>query len=110
MAQLQIAPAFSTPASHLFDHGEQHSDGCRPILPDDEFSIRYEIERTISEIRAARYVRIALQFPDEMLPDAARVHGMLVLGLKARDLGLERPPKSTHSSIITSPKGQVLTG
>lgn len=51
-------------------------------LSDDELSITYDIERTLKEIRQARYKRIALQFPDDMLPDAPRVFQLLSRGLE----------------------------
>nr|CAB3491451.1 unnamed protein product [Digitaria exilis] len=40
---------------------------------DDDLSSRYEIPRTAEFLRAGSYTRVALQFPDEMLKDAASV-------------------------------------
>nr|CAB3489706.1 unnamed protein product [Digitaria exilis] len=40
---------------------------------DDDLSSRYEIPRTAEFLRAGAYTRVALQFPDEMLKDAASV-------------------------------------
>lgn len=49
---------------------------------DEELCIIYEIERTLAEIRQSRWKRIALQFPDDMLPDAPRVFQLLTRGLQ----------------------------
>ena len=95
----EVAPILSTPATHIFeddsildnvqDPGRQRSD--------ESLMISYEIERTIAEIRGAKWKRIALQFPDEMLPDAPRVSELLRNGLN------KAPPmkSSDHESAQT---------
>lgn len=68
---LSTAPILSTPDDHLFDQPEVAI--AEPTLSDDEFRIRYEIDRTLSEIKAQRWKRIALQFPDHMLSHSAKI-------------------------------------
>ena len=43
----------------------------------------YEITRTIEEIVRGGYMRIALQFPDELLADSGRVYGLISRGLNS---------------------------
>ncbi len=50
-------------------------------LSDEELSTRYEIQRTVDEIKHHKWRRVALQFPDEMLPNSARVFQLLARGL-----------------------------
>ena len=49
---------------------------------DEQLHITYEIDRTVAEIRKRKFTRVALQFPDTMLPDAPRVFEALSNGLK----------------------------
>ncbi|PKY02495.1 putative diphthamide biosynthesis protein Dph2 [Aspergillus campestris IBT 28561] len=82
---MEAAPVLSTPDDRILEATEPVAaqDGHRS-LSDEELSITYDIERTLKEIRQARYKRIALQFPDDMLPDAPRVFQLLSRGLDAR--------------------------
>lgn len=75
------APVLSTPDTHIFNETSPLEHAQRERLSDEQLEIRYEIERTIAEIREQRWTRVALQFPDDMLPDSARVYQAL-----ARDL------------------------
>lgn len=78
----QISPALSTPDTHIFKASSDiPSDQSSLRLSDRAFQISYEIERTIADIRRARYARVALQFPDSMLPDGPRVFEALSKGL-----------------------------
>jgi diphthamide biosynthesis protein 2 len=72
--QLETAPALSTPDSHLFEPAlPDPAVKDQPRISAEQLSITYEIVRTVREIRNSRWRRIALQFPDKMLPDAPRV-------------------------------------
>jgi len=72
------APVLSTPATRILEEQVNGpSEGSSSPLSDDELFIKYEIQRTLVEIRKARYARIALQFPDNLLPDAPRVFEVL---------------------------------
>jgi diphthamide biosynthesis protein 2 len=82
MAHLSAPPVLSTPESHIFEDPTPVVDASSlPRLSEDEVYIRYEIDRTIKEIRKGRWTRIALQFPDEMVGDGVRVYQFLKRGL-----------------------------
>ncbi|KAL6716483.1 Diphthamide biosynthesis protein 2 [Lecanora helva] len=86
------APLLSTPATHIFE--EAANVPCEErgsSLKDDQLCIKYEIDRTLAEIRQARYARVALQFPDGMLLDAPRVFELL--SRKSRRTDGSRPQK-----------------
>lgn len=70
-------------ASHV---DVQAQDGERSEGMD--FLTFYEIERTVAQIQSGAYKRIALQFPDSLLPDAVRVQHELRERLQ--DSGYER--------------------
>ena len=74
MTTLEAPPVLSTPISHMFE--EQPAVSAKASsseLSEEQLYITYEIERTVAEIRKERFTRIAMQFPDIMLPDAPRV-------------------------------------
>lgn len=74
-------PALSTPDTHILEvPSDVPSNREQPRLTED-FDLSYEIERTLAEIRKAKYSRVALQFPDSMLPDAPRIFEALSKGL-----------------------------
>ena len=81
-ADMQTAPVLSTPDNRILEATDPvTSYDPQRTVSDDELSLTYDIERTLKEIRQARYKRVALQFPDEMLPDAPRVFQLLSRGL-----------------------------
>ena len=82
---LHSAPLLSTPAEHVFedDNLAETASKVRETRSDEQIHITYEIERTIAEIRKGRWSRIALQFPDDMLPDAPKVFELLSTGLRS---------------------------
>ena len=94
--ELGAPPVLSTPDSHILNETSVATIlGPEKKLPDEELLIRYEIHRTVSEIRKRKWRRVALQFPDEMLLDSARVFQLL-----ARRL---RPPTvEAHQSRLPS--------
>ena len=71
MADLSAPPVLSTPDDHILE--VPASSEARSTLSDDALRSVYEIPRTIAELKAGGWKRIALQFPDDMLPDAPRV-------------------------------------
>lgn len=77
-----VAPILSTPAEHIL---EEPAPVVVPQsgLSEEQLYVQYEIKRTVDEIRAGKWQRIALQFPDEMLVDAPRVFERLRDDLKA---------------------------
>lgn len=68
---------------HIFDINEVSTIN-RPSTPLDveQLCVRYEIRRTIDEIRRRRWKRIALQFPDDMLADAPAIVDTLARALQ----------------------------
>lgn len=78
------APILSTPAEHILQEPTPQIVQSREqgVLSEEQLYLQYEIKRTISEIRAGQWKRIALQFPDDMLVDAPRVFERLRDGLK----------------------------
>lgn len=74
MTELSSAPVLSTPAEHTFiedptDPSLISAAQTRHAGTDDEKHHVYEIARTARHIRRQKWRRIALQFPDAMLPD-----------------------------------------
>ena len=76
-------PVLSTPDTHIFEDPTPSTTTNTPRKSTEQLALIYEIRRTIASIRQGRYRRIALQFPDSMLPDAPRVFEALQQGLKA---------------------------
>ena len=102
--ELGAPPVLSTPDTHVFNEiSIPASDQPRTRLSDEELSVRYEIDDTISEIREHRWRRIALQFPDEMLPDSARVYQLLIRGLRPES----RKKSASRQDIATKEIAQV---
>lgn len=99
-SNMEAAPILSTPDTRLLDAtapvASPHDSG--PARSDEELAIIYDIERTLTEIRKGRWKRIALQFPDEMLPDAPRVFQLLSRGLQKKD----SKDISTHANGLAS--------
>ncbi|TKA67738.1 hypothetical protein B0A49_05105 [Cryomyces minteri] len=98
-----VAPVLSTPDTHIFDDPAPPVASSTPRLSDEQVYLTYEIEKTVSEIRAGRWRRIALQFPDQMLVDAPRVFEALSKGLKqarrsARDDGTTATRNGTEAA------------
>ena len=91
---LGSAPILSTPDTHILNETTPVSI-IKPFekISDEELGVKYEISRTIQEIKSHQWTRVALQFPDNMLSDSARVFQMLARGLKQR-----HPLKSQGSS------------
>jgi len=83
--ELGAAPVLSTPDAHIFQESSSTPKPTNPTssqLSNQQLLLTYEIQRTVAEIRAGRWKRIALQFPDHMLVDAPRVFQALSRGLK----------------------------
>lgn len=84
MTTPETPPVLSTPATHLLEEQLAVSAKKRSLrLSDEQLRVTYEVERTIAEIRNKRFSRVALQFPDMMLPDAPSVFEALSKGLNA---------------------------
>ena len=80
-----VAPVLSTPESHIFE-AESASVTHEPVRGSAaDISAVFEIPRTVLEIKEGGWKRIALQFPDGLLPDAPQVVELLRERLKPAD-------------------------
>ena len=104
MVTPEAPPILSTPVSHIFDEQPAVSTETSSFrLLEEQLYITYEIERTIVEIRRERFTRVALQFPDIMLPDAPRVFEALSKGLNPTvSFPNQQRPQSIDSNRITN--------
>ncbi|KIX97725.1 uncharacterized protein Z520_06503 [Fonsecaea multimorphosa CBS 102226] len=81
--ELSAPPVLSTPDAHILEETLPEAARYPPeALSDEQIKTRYEIRRTINEIKQRRWKRVALQFPDQMLPHSARVYQLLARGLQ----------------------------
>lgn len=90
--ELGAAPVLSTPDSHILNDASV-AIILRPEkkLSDNELLTRYEIERTVLEIRQHKWRSVALQFPDDMLADSARIFQLLARGLRSPKVHTQQP-------------------
>lgn len=95
--ELTAPPILSTPDTHILNEGLPDSVRSPPAnLSDEQLKTRYEIGRTINEIRQHKWRRVALQFPDQMLPHSARVYQLLARGLQEEEEEEEVKRSSSH--------------
>lgn len=81
-SDLATAPVLSTPGEYVVDARLAYeTKSTMEHLSDEQLVIRYEIQRTLAEIKLRKWHRVALQFPDHMLPHAAQVYRLLERGL-----------------------------
>lgn len=120
---LDAPPVLSTPDTHILSEAEPDEViKDNESLSDEQIETRYEIRRTITEIKQQRWKRVALQFPDQMLPHSARVFQLLARGLTDHNSGsfstrAERDGGSsetletnlTHMSLKNQPEPVKLT-
>ena len=93
MTTPEMPPVLSTPVTHMFEGQPAVSAESSSFrLSEEQLYVTYEIQRTVAEIRNERFTRVALQFPDVMLPDAPRVFEALSRGL---DPALSYPNQRT---------------
>lgn len=98
-SELSAPPTLSTPAEHIFFEDPTPASKIqedRPHRTDDELSEVYEIVRTAEHIIDQKWRRVALQFPDAMLPDAPWVVDALSRALEARISSLSTPEKGVE--------------
>jgi diphthamide biosynthesis protein 2 len=67
-------PVLSTPESHIFEDPTPAAATTAEVLSTAQLHERYEIDRTVAEIKEGGWTRVALQFPDSMLPHAVKVY------------------------------------
>ncbi|KAJ5789642.1 uncharacterized protein N7518_006653 [Penicillium psychrosexuale] len=111
-SEMKSAPVLSTADDRILEEINLVAtrDPTAPVS-DDELSITYDIERTLKDIRQARYKRIALQFPDDMLPDAPRVFQLLSRGLEREEVGTNgtQPSNQTDPSNADADLAHSIT-
>ncbi|KIW20801.1 diphthamide biosynthesis protein 2 [Exophiala spinifera] len=97
--ELSAPPVLSTPETHILNEGipDAVRHKASENLSDQDLNVRYEINRTIQEIRRRKWRRVALQFPDHMLPHSARVYQLL-------SRGLQRPAPTEEDVATKSPE------
>ncbi|KAJ5915797.1 hypothetical protein N7454_010938 [Penicillium verhagenii] len=108
--QMEAAPVLSTPDDRMFELAESVAPAQSQQVSDAELSITYDIERTLKEIRQARYKRIALQFPDDMLPDAPRVFQLLSRGLNSEEIAGASGTNAGQSNGQADTAGNITEG
>ena len=75
---LETPPVLATPATNILQaHLRPTASGFNRQRSDEQLHVTYEIERTVAEVKRGRWSRVALQFPDHMLPDASRISSAL---------------------------------
>jgi diphthamide biosynthesis protein 2 len=106
----EAAPVLSTPDTHIFEDPTPAIDTASlPRLSNEQVALTYEIERTVKEIKAGRWKRVALQFPDRMLLDAPRVYEGLARGLEGvRGRSSEGTSKAGAGAVATPQGSDVL--
>lgn len=88
-ADLTAPPVLSTPDDNIFPASPPPE--VKSSLSEVELRDVYEIDRTITELQAGKWSRIALQFPDHMLVDAPKVAEILEIDLTPKDNTPLRP-------------------
>lgn len=81
---LGAPPVLFTPDTQIVNETRPIAIDSRSQVSDEEIYVIYEVQRTLDEIKSHSWRRVALQFPDEMLPDSARVFRLLAQGLQGR--------------------------
>jgi len=96
--ELAAAPVLSTPDSNIFESTGAPAPAPHERLSDEQLLVTYEIQRTVDEIRAGRWKRIALQFPDHMLVNSPRIFQALSRGLKQARKDARGGRQSAHKT------------
>ncbi|MCJ1373920.1 Diphthamide biosynthesis protein 2 [Loxospora ochrophaea] len=105
---LGAPPALSTPDTHVFATPTSLAKVEGHARTNEDLIRIYEIERTIKKINEDGWRCVALQFPDEMLPDAPRVFALLENGMKQR-AKVSSSPRKTLSGQERTLNGQDET-
>ena len=106
---LESPPVLSTPAAHILDDLPAQIDRQPWRCSDDQVLMTYEVSRTVTEIRKGGWSRVALQFPDEMLPDAPRVYEALKKSLCWSNSDSSRPEASVEESAVHHTERPILS-
>lgn len=109
LESLGAPPLLSTPDTHILSDAVLATEHSGTRLSDEEIYIKYEVRRTLEEIRIHSWRRIALQFPDELLMDSARVYQLLARGTRQISDGYQdsRGERSDKLSVLEPLSKQV---
>lgn len=105
MAGLTTAPVLSTPDDLMGRGMAALTVSTTPLPSDEQMAVRYEIDRTLREIREHKWQRVALQFPDSMLGHSAKVYHLLDRGLHAGSSA--RRPHNGQTSVADNVEAPV---
>jgi diphthamide biosynthesis protein 2 len=96
-----VAPVLSTPDTHIFEAPAFTTASInKEVLRIEELIVRYEIDRTVREIRSGGWKRVALQFEDSMLPHAIKVYEILQSSLNDPSmLAVSNTPNDVNDKI-----------
>lgn len=109
--ELTAAPVLSTPDTHVLTEDlPELSRHPAENLSDDQICTRYEISRTIEEIKHHKWRRVALQFPDHMLPHSARVYQFLARGLREDRSMHDSPTQNGEDSLVSRTSRMTVEG
>lgn len=96
----------STPAVNFYN--DRRAPDHKALHSDELIHVAYEIDRTAAEIREGGWKTVALQFPDDMLPEAPRVFDALSTRLRPRASSpSDMTENSNGQSIISRKKSEV---
>ena len=99
---LTAPPLLSTSDTRILSEALPESAHSQPeSLSDEQIRTRYEISRTVEEIGVRKWKRVALQFPDQMLPHSARVYQLLARGLNS----VKTPIRREQVNTLADPSG-----
>lgn len=108
---LGTPPILFTPDTHILNERDPPVVPSSNLVSDEQISTTYEIQRTLNEIKSHSWRKVALQFPDEMLPDSARVFQLLARGLRATPNGRqESTEKGADTSATSNDLSKQLSG
>ena len=105
MNGLGAPPVLSTPDTHILNETLPVAGPADTRVSDGDIYTRYEIQRTLEEIRNHSWRKVALQFPDEMLVDSARVFQLLARGIREFPPGGEESHDEREKTI--TPREQL---
>lgn len=104
-------PVLSTPDTHILEDSSLSRGIVGSRLSEVDLYLTYEIQRTVAEIQKGKWRRIALQFPDSMLPDAPRVFEALQRGLGGKRIAANGPVSPlkiySQSTDVRSPTDEA---
>ena len=106
---LEKPPVLSTPASQLLDDFPARFEEQRWQLPVDQIILKYEVNRTVAEIRKEKKRRVALQFPDDMLADAPRVFDALRTKLRQPEPSQSNPESACRNVLVDDTQRPVIS-